>query len=312
MLYSTAYRSLGVLYRDRVKQVLVCGLKVQESIVDEEARESGIKSLGDVPLDEFGGADANESLFDTESKIKFIGKEVPKFIYNGSQFNEDATQGTGFFISDQVIQEADFDLESMHGDEIESLPGFEELESDDDTMFNLPCLKIADKIKESISSMVIDALKERLHKMLSNTLNTILRDLLKDLVKNVLPKFDKRVQKTLKANVPERILKPLNKELIALNILENNKIVDLQKKLTKAVKIKVGKYVQRNVKREVNVFCELVKYCVMQLNKNDVNVYDLVDLIRDLVALIDTASASAKAAPEGERMSTQETKMKRL
>nr|GEX99526.1 hypothetical protein [Tanacetum cinerariifolium] len=306
MLYSTAYRSLGVLYRDRVKQV-------QESIIDEEVRESGIKSLGDVPLDEFGRADANESPFDTESKIKFIGKEVPKFIYNGSQFNEDATQGTGFFISDQVIQEGDFDLESMPGDKIESLPGFEELESDDDTItLNLPCLKIADKIKESISSMVIDALKERLHKMLSNTLNTILRDLLKDLVKNVLPKFDKRVQKTLKANVPERILKLLNKELIALNILENNRIVDLQKKLTKAVKIKVGKYVQRNVKREVKVFRELVKYCVMRFNKNDVNVCDLVDLIRDLVVLIDTASASAKAAPEGERMSTQETKMKRL
>ncbi|GJW56210.1 hypothetical protein Tco_0102941 [Tanacetum coccineum] len=96
--------------------------------------------------------------------------------------------------------------------------------------------------------------------------------LLKDSMKKALPKFDKHVKKTLKAQVPDLILKPLNKELNVLNTLENNRIVDLQKKLTKAIKTTIGKY--------------------------------LVNLIRDLLILIDSASTSAKAAPEGEKMST--------
>ncbi|GKF12626.1 hypothetical protein Tco_0050552, partial [Tanacetum coccineum] len=93
-------------------------------------------SLGDVPLDEFGRADTNldadESPFNTNSETKFNGKEVLKFIYNGSQVNEDANQSTGFSLFDQVMQEADSDLESMLGDKIESLSGFEADESDDD------------------------------------------------------------------------------------------------------------------------------------------------------------------------------------
>nr|GEZ69776.1 hypothetical protein [Tanacetum cinerariifolium] len=54
-------------------------MQVQESIVMEELRESVIKSLGDVLLDEFSEADdnldANQSPFDSKLDIKFIGKE---------------------------------------------------------------------------------------------------------------------------------------------------------------------------------------------------------------------------------------------
>ncbi|GKB99648.1 hypothetical protein Tco_0985785, partial [Tanacetum coccineum] len=99
--------------------------------------------------------------------------------------------------------------------------------------------------------------------------------------------------------VPELILKLLYKELNALNTLENNRIVDLQKKLTRVIKTTVGKSVQRNVKKGSKVVFELLKYCVMKLDKADVNLHELVDLIRDLVILIDSASASTKAAPEG-------------
>nr|GEU98968.1 retrovirus-related Pol polyprotein from transposon TNT 1-94 [Tanacetum cinerariifolium] len=84
--------------------------------------------------------------------------------------------------------------------------------------------KINDKIKESVSRMVVDALEERLHEMLSDTLKFILPSLFKDSVKKALPKFDKCVKNTLKAQVLDLILKPLNKELNALNTLENNKI----------------------------------------------------------------------------------------
>nr|GFC55637.1 hypothetical protein [Tanacetum cinerariifolium] len=74
--------------------------------------------------------------------------------------------------------------------------------------------------------MVADALEERLSKMLSNTLKTILPDLLKYFMKKALPKLDKHVKKTLNAHVLDLFIKSLNKELNALNTLENNKTLD--------------------------------------------------------------------------------------
>ncbi|GJX36186.1 hypothetical protein Tco_0247743 [Tanacetum coccineum] len=223
------------------------------------------------------------------------------------------------------------DLESMPGDDIESLSGFEADESDHDDdihpMYKEELTKddekvadnelssltskveqlesslaqrVADKIKDSMPKMVAYALKDRLLELLSNTLKTILPDLLKDSVKTVLT-----------VGAPKLIIKPLTKELIALNTLETNRMVDLQKKLTKATKAihnKVGRVVQRSVqanvksvRKEVTVVCELLKYCITMLDKADVNVRDLVDLIRELVILIDIEASSSKASPKGEK-----------
>ncbi|GKD99632.1 hypothetical protein Tco_1387616, partial [Tanacetum coccineum] len=271
---------------------------VQETIVDEEVRESGIKSLGDVPLDAFGRADANldadESPFNTESETKFIGKEVPKFIYNGSQVNEDANQGTGFSLFDQVMQEADSDLESMPGDKIESLSGFK---ADDDD------LDMANSKNENVNASTDKPSQ-------SDPLGYLYKDISaltsRDSVKQALPKFDKRVKKTLNDEIHELLIKPLNNDFNLLNKKERNRFFSLQKSLAKTIKIKVGKSVLRSVRKEVTIVQELLKYYVTQLNKNDVNLRELVDLIMDLVVLIDSASASAKAAPEGEKKSTQE------
>ncbi|GKF64885.1 hypothetical protein Tco_0188333, partial [Tanacetum coccineum] len=104
--------------------------------------------------------------------------------------------------------------------------------------------------------------------------------------------------------VPEINLKPLNKEFNALNVLESRRFVTLQKKLTKAIKTKVGKSVQQSVKGEIKNVHELFKYSIKQLDKIDVNLRELVNLIRDLVLLIDTTSASSKVSLEGENIST--------
>nr|GEV22983.1 RNA-directed DNA polymerase, eukaryota [Tanacetum cinerariifolium] len=53
---------------------------------------------------------------------------------------------------------------------------------------------------------------------------------------------------------------------------------------------------------------QLKKTLNAQLDKNDVNLRELINMIRDLVLMIDVTSASSKAAPEGENMSTQENK----
>nr|GFA56758.1 hypothetical protein [Tanacetum cinerariifolium] len=81
--------------------------------------------------------------------------------------------------------------------------------------------QVADNIDDSIPKMVADALEERLPELLYDTIKNILFDLLKDSVKKALPKFDKRVKKTLRAKVPEIFLKPLNMKFNALNRMEN-------------------------------------------------------------------------------------------
>ncbi|GJY91451.1 hypothetical protein Tco_0506647 [Tanacetum coccineum] len=252
-------------------------------------------SLGDVPLDEFGRADANldadESPFNTKSETKFIGKEVPKFIYNGSQVNEDANQGTGFSLFDQVMQEADSDLESMPGDKIESLSGFEADESDDDDLDmanskNENVNASADKpsqsdplghlykdisaltsrvghLESSLAQQVVDKyiirksvgtayvpadaldLKEQNKNVERSSSN------IKDSVKQALPKFDKRVKKTLNDEIHELLIKPLNNDFNLLNKKERNRFFSLQKSLAKTIKIKVGKSVLRSVRKEV-------------------------------------------------------------
>ncbi|GJU30837.1 hypothetical protein Tco_1174426 [Tanacetum coccineum] len=145
--------------------------------------------------------------------------------------------------------------------------------------------KIADKIEESIPRMVANALEERIHEMLSNTLKTILPDFLLDSIKKALQSL---------TNMSKRLSKL--------------KMADLQKKLIKEINTKVGISVQCSVRKEVKVVNELLKYVFMKIDKSDVNLRKLVNLIMDLVFLIDTTSASAKAAPERENMSTQENK----
>ncbi|GKA68975.1 hypothetical protein Tco_0775039 [Tanacetum coccineum] len=157
---------------------------ITQSINASESAEE-IKSMGDALFDEFGGADANldanESPFDTELEIKFIGKEVPKFIYIGSQVNEGDTQGTGLSIFDQII---------------------------------------------------------------------------KDSIKQALPKFDKRVKKTLNAEIPELLIKPLNNDFNLLNKKEDNQDkTKKRKKTTEMARIDNAKdcrVVPRNV-NPVNV-----------------------------------------------------------
>ncbi|GKD47029.1 hypothetical protein Tco_1271674, partial [Tanacetum coccineum] len=177
----------------------------------------------------------------TDSKIKFIGKEVPMIILDSQPISVISEHQELNAKSNKVMKEADFDLESMPGDESESLSGslclkVEQLESS-------LAQRVADKIKESVPRMVVDALEERIPELLSDTIKTVLPDLLKDSIKKSLPKFDKR-------------------------------LVDLQKKLTKVIHAKLGKSVKL-VRKEVKVFCKLLKYCVTMLDKNDVNLREL-------------------------------------
>ncbi|GKC74937.1 hypothetical protein Tco_1125711 [Tanacetum coccineum] len=173
-----------------------------------------------------------------KSLKKFIGKEVPTFKYDDSQINDGIE-----------IPLVDSDLEFMPGDEIKSLYGFEEAETDDDTMYvyNEEFSKDDENADDNVIDELVDLAKSKdstanasaakptqsdpigYHPADFSSLVATIQNLKSsfDFVKKALPKLDKRVKKTLKAQVLELIIKLLNKELDALNTLENNRIVDL-------------------------------------------------------------------------------------
>nr|GEY09568.1 hypothetical protein [Tanacetum cinerariifolium] len=109
---------------------------------------------------------------------------------------------------------------------------------------------------------------------------------------------------TLEDHVPDLILNPLNKELTALNKLETNRMNNLHRHLSTVIKVKVRNSVQRGASKEVQVVREVLKYCVTILAKTDVNMRELVDLIKEPVILIDTEAPLFKAALAREKKST--------
>nr|GFC77182.1 hypothetical protein [Tanacetum cinerariifolium] len=156
---------------------------------------------------------------------------------------------------DEEMKEADFDLESMPENEImsilendEDIYDSEEFSKDDEIVIDHVInelvnmahtedatlnVYVASSFPVSVVSSSLRNIQALITKVLPDLLSTTLKDILlqmlKDSVKQVLPKFDKRVKKKLKAGVDELVLKPLNKEFNAINMLESQRFVILQK-----------------------------------------------------------------------------------
>ncbi|GJW56211.1 hypothetical protein Tco_0102942 [Tanacetum coccineum] len=149
------------------------------SIVEEDVRESRIKSLGDVLLNEFGGADANlaanEIPFDTNSKIKFIGKEIESLSgFKVVVTDDDDTQSkhkeesykADEAAADNVLDEL-LDKHALADKPPQSDPlghhpvDFSSLVATIQNLESSLSQKIDDKIEESVPRMVDDALEER-------------------------------------------------------------------------------------------------------------------------------------------------------
>nr|GEU87597.1 NADPH--cytochrome P450 reductase [Tanacetum cinerariifolium] len=215
------------------------------------------------------------------------------------------------------MTEADSDLESMHDDEIESISGFEANDNDEDVNSkNKAELSKTDKayadhmidelvdiansqdakpnasaekspesdpighLQKDFSSLVD---KGRILELLADSLKSILPDLLKDSIKKALPKFDKRVKKTIRAEVPERILKPSNREFNALNTIES-----------------------RRVPRDIMVIN--AKQLYTKIEKKASDILELVDLIRELEEQVvnDSTNTKKPAPAKGEQESSDQ------
>nr|GEV49476.1 retrovirus-related Pol polyprotein from transposon TNT 1-94 [Tanacetum cinerariifolium] len=184
-------------------------MRAQDQINEEVEEDIRITSLGNVSFNGLYGNAMNigsdESLFDTESKIKF---------------------------------------EDAHSKNKVKLSRTEEAAADDvlDELVHMATFQDANMKASTDKPAGCDP------------------SLIKDLVKKSLPKFDKRVKKTLKADVLNLILKPLYNEFNDLNKIESQRFVHLQKELSKAICTKVGKSVKRNVKNEIGAVNELLMW----------------------------------------------------
>ncbi|GJZ25445.1 retrovirus-related pol polyprotein from transposon TNT 1-94 [Tanacetum coccineum] len=155
---------------------------------------------------------------------------------------------------------ADSDLESMPDDEIESVSGFEvdddEEEEDDHSKDKAELSKTNEAVADDMIDELVDMANSKDANLNASANKPIESDpighlqtsisslaakkdylsyyrtlsrLLKDYVKKALPKFNKRFKKTLRAEVPEIILVPLNREFNALNKMESQIFMLLQK-----------------------------------------------------------------------------------
>nr|GFB24866.1 hypothetical protein [Tanacetum cinerariifolium] len=154
----------------------------------EAVKEPELTSLGNITFEELYGH-ADESPFNTEYGIKFIGKEADDD--ESKHAKELSMEDEG--AADDVIDES------------------VDMANNQDANLDTSAAKPTD------SNPFADVFEENLRELLSDTLKNILPQLLEESVKKALPKFDKRAKKTIKAEVPNLILKPLNKEFNALN-----------------------------------------------------------------------------------------------
>ncbi|GKE39255.1 hypothetical protein Tco_1462660 [Tanacetum coccineum] len=169
----------------------------------------------------------DESPFDIDSEIKFIRKVNPTLNLTN--------RGASSLLANKELTEDDSNLESMSDDEIESVFRFE-ADIDDVEDNHSEHKEELSKIDKAVVDNMIDELVDMDHskdasadkpakmlELLSDTLKNILPWIIKDSVKKTLPKLNKRVKKTLKAQVHEIVLKPLYKEFNDLNKMESTR-----------------------------------------------------------------------------------------
>ncbi|GJW80162.1 hypothetical protein Tco_0144137 [Tanacetum coccineum] len=217
-------------------------MHVPKTIVEEVVKDSGITSLGNIPLEEMYGH-AEESPFDTELEIKFIDKEkVDQATY------DDVVEITLIGSSmDAEFQKVGSDLESMPDDEIESISGFETVDDDEDNKSEHK--QELSKTEEANADNVISELVDMATSQDTNLNAFVYKPSNSDPFGHLQTDISSLVAKV-------NHLKKFN----ALNTMESERFVILQKKLGKAIRTTVGKSIQRNVKKQIGTMNELLRW----------------------------------------------------
>ncbi|GJY67157.1 hypothetical protein Tco_0469395 [Tanacetum coccineum] len=188
-------------------------MQVVDQNIQEEVKESGLESLGDVTfeqiMDEYdqtnkAAQEVPESPYDTESEIKIIKRfqicqadADAQITFLGSEpYDMEIDQTSKKDDSD----ETDFGLQSMPDDDLASLSGFQAEDSDDEAQSDplghlheeLRTLNTkVDQLKSSISKKVTDDIQSSVPSIVDDALKANLPGLLLEALKNTLPQMIK-------------------------------------------------------------------------------------------------------------------------
>ncbi|GJZ36374.1 hypothetical protein Tco_0582565 [Tanacetum coccineum] len=141
--------------------------------------------------------------------------------------------------------------------------------------------QVADKLEESVPDLVAEALKATLPELLSESLKNVMPQIVAESVKQT-------IKKSIKKSIP--------------------KFFVLQKELSKVLRIKMGTSIRKKVRKGMEEVRDKIKYCTEKIDKNSIHMTDLVNLIRDMGYLLDSALVFCKANAEREKWQKGEPK----
>nr|GEW29837.1 hypothetical protein [Tanacetum cinerariifolium] len=288
-------------------------MHVQEQNVEMEVKSSRLISMGNVTfeqlIDEYdlkqsANLEGSESSYYTKFEIKVVKRFKPTKVDDDDQI---AFLGPMYEDIDTDLDKADSDLHSMPVDEVESVFGFEDTKSSAEEYDKAgskpsdpfgPLLaktsslstkvknlesslakKVTDKLEDSVPKMVADVFKEKMPELIFDSLKHILSQIIKESIQQALLKIDQRVQETLQTT-----------------------------ELLSAIHAKAGKSVRKYVGKEMQIVKDRLSYSVEKLNQGDVNLHELMSLMKDMVFLLDSSNIFRKANAEGEKVSLEEDK----
>ncbi|GJU40842.1 retrovirus-related pol polyprotein from transposon TNT 1-94 [Tanacetum coccineum] len=322
---------------------------VLDQKAEKEVKESGLKFLGDATfekiMDEYEKTQAakekDKSPYDTESEIKII-----KSFQVASVSDAEEGDASNFDLRSM----ADDDLASLIGFETpkadhdskegtaETLHASADMQAQSDPLGHLHeelyklnikvdqlessiSKKVADAIQTSVPTIVADSLKATLPDLLSEALKNILPQLLQDSIKHSilesieekLPLVTTQVQETLKDQLPESILKPINKQFHAFNTLESRRFVLLQKDLSNFLHNKMRKSIRLRVHTGIKEVHDKLSVCTSSVATNSQHVQDLRLMFKYMVSLLESAEGeqhsgdTSLAISQGEQSSAHQS-----
>ncbi|GKB66091.1 hypothetical protein Tco_0927503 [Tanacetum coccineum] len=248
--------------------------------------DSGLHFIGDVPLESLNKT-ADESLYDTESEIKIVKRFKPTI--------EDEEPLFTSVNKEHSDMEEDSDLASMPNDEVTSVSDLETSETkEDDNLYQPTKLskseeRDADNVIDELTELKASADKQSLSDPLSPLRNELSH--LTTKVQNIESSISKQVTDKLEETVPKLVVETLKETLPEL----------ISESLNKDLKKKLGVSIRKEVHKGMETVQGKLDYYTTMVDQNSVNVQDMTTLMKDMVAILDSASVFAKANAEGEK-----------
>ncbi|GKC84570.1 hypothetical protein Tco_1140287 [Tanacetum coccineum] len=202
-------------------------MQVVDQNIQEEVKESGLESLGDVTfeqiMDEYdqtnkAAQEVPESPYDTESEIKIIKRfqicqadADAQITFLGSEpYDMEIDQTSKKDDSD----ETDFGLQSMPDDDLASLSGFQAEDSDDEAQSD-PLGHLHEELRTLNTK--VDQLKSSISKKVTDDIQSFVPSIIDDALKANLPEkltlSDEQVKQTLQDQLPSIGGQPPTQEL---------------------------------------------------------------------------------------------------